>query len=148
MTQPIQQFLQEKNHTLGKLFAKLKQLNVWNQYLCECLSEEPLLAKHCYVVNVSRTSLFVLTDSPHWQTKLRFLIPTLLPKLKTYRELENIQAIICKVEPTYTLHRPQLTRYAQAKMRPETGNLIRTIAKKIDHPKLRKILEKISEHQD
>jgi hypothetical protein len=148
MTQTIQHFLEKKNHALGTLFAKLKQLNAWNQYLQEYLCDEPLFAKHCHIVNLSHNSLFVLTDSPHWQTKLRFLIPTLLPKLRTCPGLEKIQAIICKVEPLYKPHRTRLSRKRQAKIHPETGAIMRGIAEKINDPKLRKILEKISERHD
>ncbi len=142
----ITRYLQQDSHLLGNLLSKLNQLRQWNAWLGECLEENTVLAQHCFIVNLSGTSLIVLADNPHWLTRFRFHIPTLLPKLQHYPGLENIQSICCKVQPNYVPTSPSNQREPQQKLSSENASLLRETAKKVTDEKLRIALEKIADH--
>src|SRR5690242_2386498 len=97
----ITDYLQPDGKTLGKLLVKLNQLQQWNGWLKECLEQDSLLPKHCFIVNLIGTSLIVFADNPHWVTRFRFHIPALLSKLRNYSDFATVQSICCKVRPNY-----------------------------------------------
>ena len=143
MTKPnLTDFLQKENKALGPLLSRLAQLEEWNNLLKLHLGEDEL-ANHCHVVNLMNHSLIVIADNPHWVTRLRFNIPTLLPKLRSHSSLENIQAICCKVQPLYEKvkrRKKEPTPLLSAK----TAAFIKEIASKLNDKKIRAILERIA----
>lgn len=142
----ISDYLQQNTKTLGSLLSKLNQLKQWNTWLSECLVEEPHLMDHCHVVNLSRHSLIVITDSPHWLTRLRFHIPELLPKLRHYPGLEQLKAICCKAQPRNYHGRYKKAARKRLSLKPETANKVLETAKQVDDQKIRAILEKIASY--
>jgi hypothetical protein len=143
----IANYLQQDSKTLGSLLAKLGQIIQWNESLKECCREkEPLLTKHCQIVNLSGKSLIAIADCPHWLTRLRFHIPELLIKLRKYPGLENIQGICCKVQPKYTQYISRKPRNPQKRPSPKSMEIILEITSKLKDERLRHILEKMAKH--
>lgn len=146
MNNLITQYFQSDNQSLKKLVTQLTQLQQWNDWLKESLEADSLVPDHCFIVNLIGTSLIVLADNPHWVTRFRFHIPTLLPKLKNYPDFAMIQSICCKVQPNYTPVSLQQNREPQQKLSADNAALMREAATKITDEKLCAILEKIAEH--
>ena len=126
------------------LLSKLNHLKQWNHSLKACLPEEKSLFQHCQIVGLSGNSLIVIADSAHWVTRLRFYIPELLPKLRTYPGLEKIQSICCKVQPNDFAATPKKIKRPQQKLSTENASILRAAAQKLSDKKLRAILEKIA----
>jgi hypothetical protein len=141
----IATFLQHESNTLGQLLNKLNQLKRWNGWLSDCLSGELLLTKHCKIVKLDGTSLIVIADNPHWVTRFRFFIPSLLTKLQKYPDLQNIRSICCKVRPPHqhlsNIHR---ARRRPLKVSANTAEILQETANKIKNEKLQKILLKMA----
>lgn len=147
MTKPsLTNYLKQDCKTLGRLLSKLSQLEHWNNALRECLITEPTLTEHCKIVNLIGTSLIAIADSPHWLTRIRFHIPELLPKLRTYPGLEQIRALCCKVQPNYPKMQARQSNRAQKKLSPNNAQLLHQDAQKISDEKLRTVMEKIARH--
>jgi hypothetical protein len=140
----IHQFLHEDNKALGSLFLRLQQLKKWNQALRESLDTDAMVADHCQIVNLTDNALIIIADSPLWLTRIRFFIPTLLPKLRAYPCLENIKAMCCKVHPSYTPHKKHQPRAPQ-KLSSTAKAKINDIADTITDPKLSAALKKLTQ---
>jgi hypothetical protein len=137
-------FLQHEGNTLHVLLAKLKQLKIWNSWLNECLPEQVLLLEHCRIVGLDGASLIVIADNPHWVTRFRFFIPQLVVALRKYSDLKNIQSICCKVRPPLhfsSVKKPKRTRLIISE---NTAECLRETANKIQHEKLKNVLESIA----
>lgn len=139
----IHQFLHEDNKTLGALFKRLQQLKIWNAALRESLGPDALVANHCQIVNLKDNQLIVIADSPLWLTRIRFFIPQLLPKLRTYPDLQSIKAMCCKVHPSYQPHSERKKRAPQ-KISAEAKSKMDEIANKLSDPKLNAALKKLA----
>lgn len=143
ITMTIQQFLNEDNKTLGALFKRLHQLKIWNEALRESLGPDAIVANHCQIVNLKDNQLIIIADSPLWLTRIRFFIPMLLPKLRTYPDLQNIKAMCCKVHPAYQPHSKRARR-APPKLSAQTKSKINDIANQLKDPKLNAALKKLA----
>jgi len=146
MNTSISHYFQQDSKTLGKLLSQLTQLQRWNGWLKECLEENVLLTEHCFIVSLAGTSLIVLADNPHWVTRFRFHIPTLLPKLRNYDDFKHIQSICCKVEPNYVPVSSRENRQPQQKLSKKSAALLLETASKVTDEKLRIVLEKIAQY--
>ncbi len=146
MENSISHYLQQDSKSLGKILAKVNQLQQWNNWLKESLEQDSLLPQHCFIVSLSGTSLIVLADNPHWVTRFRFHIPMLLPKLRKYSDFEKIQSICCKVQPNYIPVSSRKNREPQQKLSTKSADIMRETAKKVADEQLRIVLEKIAEN--
>lgn len=144
----IRNYLQRDSKTLGSLLNKLTQLKRWNALLRDCLDEESHLMDHCQIVNMSGNSLIIITNSPHWLTRLRFHIPDLLPKLRQHAGLEHIKAICCKAQPSLHHAKSKKAHRTRLRLKPETAAMILETAKKLGDTKIRSILERIASYTD
>ncbi len=54
---------------------------------------------HCWVTAINDSELTIVTDSPAWASKLRYLSRDLIRKLKQEAALPNISYIKVKVSP-------------------------------------------------
>ncbi len=94
-TRKIEDFLTEDHQRfspLQKLLTKDQNREAWTQEFKAVLPKE--LRSHCQVTDLHGNSLLVSCSNAAIATKLRFLTPQLLPKLKAlghFAELENLQ---------------------------------------------------------
>lgn len=143
----IQKYLQQNdNKTLGSLLNKLTQLKRWNEILRTCLGDQGHIMDHCHIVNISMNSFIVIADSPNWVTRLRFYIPELLPKIRTYQGLEHIKAICCKAQPGVHHGKPKKALRSRLKLNSETADVLLNDAKNVKDTRIKAILEKIASH--
>lgn len=128
--------------TLLQTVALLSQIN---QYFKDCFPGQQTLANHCYVIKKTNGNLTLLVDNAHWVIQLRFQLPDLIKKLRTFPELHDLQTIDLKVRP-----RPAPLSSAPPPTRPpvqlsaQNAALLRDTAKTISDPKLKAILDKIA----
>lgn len=139
-------YLQHDNKNLGSLLARLDQFKRWNDYFRQCLNNEAHIMDHCHVVNFTANAFIVMTDSPHWLTRIRFHVGDLVPKLRQYPGLENLKAICCKTQPNSPQQRFKKTPKKPLTLKPTTAKSILAIAEKLEDKKIRTILEKIASH--
>jgi hypothetical protein len=143
MNNSLTHYLQQHN-ALGALLPKLQALKQWNAWLVDSLGEEVELAQHCFIANLAGNSFIVIADSPIWVTRFRFRIPEVLAKLRTYPGLEKVQAMCCKVQPSYTPHSSTYKRPPQQRLSAQNAQKLREEAKKVKDSKLRAVLERIA----
>ncbi len=89
--------LNNDGKVLQAILARVAELKQLNTLFAEHL--EPVLAKHCQVVNIDQGCLIVIVDNGSWATQLRFQIPNVLSKLRNHAHLQNLKGIICKTRP-------------------------------------------------
>jgi hypothetical protein len=101
------------------------------------------------VANLIDRALILVTPSSSVATQLRFMVPDLLRKFKQDAELTGIQSIQCKVSPKMlTPERREPPPSPVTRLSSETADIIRSTAESIEDPALRKIMMRISEHQN
>lgn len=86
-----------KNQGLQFIVNKAKHLQNLTGILQNVLPEH--FARHCVVLNIQGSRLSIGLKEPSFLTELRFLTPSLLPKLKTikgFQFIHSIQVKICK----------------------------------------------------
>ncbi len=142
----ISDYISHNNNTLENVLKKVRILKEWNNILAQCLESDHNIIEHCHVVDLNKNSLIVIADSPHWVTKLRFKIPEILPKIRTYKGLEKVKAICCKSLPYTQNNREKKPLVEPLKISKKTSNTMIEIAKNIKDQKLKSILEKIASH--
>jgi len=145
MKYSITQYLQHDSKALGKLAARVSQLQQWNHWLKQSLEHDSALSEHCFITSLSGKSLIVFADNPHWMTRFRFHIPALIVKLKKYDDFKMIQSICCKVKPSYVPVTPK-GREPQSKLSKKSARTLRDTAEKISDKKLQASLVKIAEN--
>jgi len=57
------------------------------------------LNQHCHVANLREQTLIVHTDSSLWATRLRLIIPELLPLWRQNQSMPTINQVIVQVRP-------------------------------------------------
>jgi hypothetical protein len=88
---------------------------------------EPPLRHHCRVANLRDGNLILITDSPVWATRLRYLLPGLLDNLRQTATWVRIHCIDIKVRLAPDRHeetprrRPVLSVQAVALLRDVAG---------------------------
>ncbi len=147
------------------LLARSKNLSVLTQLLTDCLPGQ--VHGHFHVVKLDQHTLFIVTDSPVWATRLRQLAPQLINHLRINRSGQkhhkymaniNLQTLI----PAGIRHIQVLTRPGQLittpcsspehhqnyprQLSPQAGKLLSQSADYINDGKLSESLRKLSRH--
>lgn len=96
----IRQIINCRNNGLSDLLAGAKA----RIELTQCVTKYLPLAMHdhCWVTTIDDAEMTIVTDSPAWATKLRYLSRDLICKLKQEPSLPKIRFIKVKVSPTPT----------------------------------------------
>jgi len=134
--------LKHEGRQLRTLLSKVDELKQLNDQFSRHL--DPELAKHCQAIKVDRDCLIVLVDNSNWATRLRFYIPDLLPKLKTYLPLQNLKAICSKVRPDYKSVKSQRRIRRPIPLSKQAAEMMLETAKNIKDKELSKVLERIA----
>lgn len=143
----VANYISTKNQHLGSLLKQIKHMQALHTLLGKAVPEQKTLFEHCYVLRPDATSLLLIAENPHWVTRLRFLIPTLLTALQHYPELSGLKAIYCKVLPP--LYRSRfVARKKRSRMliSQQSATLLGEAAHKIKDPKISRILKKLAIH--
>ncbi len=92
--QTINTLLNEPDGDIQSLMDQLNKIKILNNSLHQQIN--PLLSKHCRVVNIRKSTLVLAVDSPIWANKLRFQLPELLTYFRNngFVSLANIDLIV------------------------------------------------------
>lgn len=80
---------------LDRLLRQADDQEAWTSALRAVLPDD--LAPHCWVTEVRRDTLIVVTDHPAWATKARFSLPSVLPSLRNLAAFTNVRQSIVRV---------------------------------------------------
>jgi hypothetical protein len=117
---------------LTRLLGRAAQQDAWTSQLRALLPQE--VAAECRVANVRDQLLTVHINSAAWATRLRFLIPALLPGLNRLADFSAVSEVRLAVVPIADgLVAPQR---AQTVRPPDQASLLE-LADGIDHADLR-----------
>ena len=100
---PIRDLLKKPETQLGKLFAHAKTIDDLNLILMQVL--DPDLASHCRVGSYHQGVLLLLCSSSAFATTLRYQVPGIISKLRSYSQWAGLSSIQVKVQ-TLTLEIP------------------------------------------
>ncbi len=137
-SRPLARYLGPDTALAGGLVARALELAELTRTLHRFL--EPSLQAHCQVANIRDGTLVLLTDSPAWASKLRYLTPALMGRLAA--ELPGMrQAKVIVRPPDYTVP-ARHSRHAD--LSAESAELLRHAAQAIDYGPLREALLRLS----
>lgn len=94
---------------------------------------------HLQVANFSDDCLTVIADNASIATRLRFIEPDIISKLKHCSELQQLKKIKCKVRPSNK--KEEVERKVERKISNASAELIKQTAEHIKDEKIRKALE-------
>jgi hypothetical protein len=103
---------------------------------------EPGLAGHYRIQNLRDGSLFLQTDAPVWATRLRYILPSLLERLRAVPGLEQLRDIQFSVSAPPPSNRHTVSRAAQ--LSPAAAQLLRDTADAIADPQLQQALRRLA----
>ncbi|MAZ44609.1 MAG: hypothetical protein CMF48_05505 [Legionellales bacterium] len=147
MNKKIQDVLQEKSSGLEMILAKAGSLQKLQSQVLKTLPED--LRAHVVVGGYSGQSLVLITDTPTWATKCRFLAPSILNDLKKVEWLSTLAEIKVKtgfMEKPVELTEEKTVIQKNATPPPESvRRQFEQMAAHEENPTLKKILLKLSQ---
>ena len=124
---------------LTRLLGRASQQDAWTSQLRALLPQE--VASECRVANVRDQLLTVHINSAAWATRLRFLIPALLPSLNRLADFSRVNEVRLAVVPIGdSLAAPQR---AQTVRPPDQAALLE-LADGVDHAGLRSAILRLA----
>jgi hypothetical protein len=135
----IRQLLAQ-NDTLKSLYSQVQQ----QQQLLAAVRKAlpPNLARHCSAASLNGGVLNLFTDSPVWISKMRFLAPKLLSKLRSQHPGIASIAVRCEAPTKSISRRPKLpaARHSNAAARS-----VKDSAEGVSNPALRAALQRLAQ---
>lgn len=104
------------------------------------------LASFCQAGELSNNRLTIITTSPVWAAKLRYLLPNLLKQLKTHQAFSQVAEITIKISNNTNQNGGQPRQRKRASMSPQSANVIQQTAESINDKALRESLLRLSLH--
>ena len=144
--QAVTHVLQQDSKVLDSLLNKLNQLTRLNSILAASLEEK--LIPHCQVANYANDSLTVIVYNAIWATQFRFLIPSLIPRLRNEPELAQLKNIVCKITPQIGLREAPSSQVIRLmpKLSFASAEIILHTAQSIKHEKLKSVMERLAKN--
>lgn len=134
--------------TSSKQAKGLLQRVAHNKQLTSILQANlPLpLASYCQSGELSNNRLTIITTSPVWAAKLRYLLPGLLKQLQTHKTFSQVTEINVKISThtTSTEDKPKPRRVVS--MSPHSAEVLQQTANAIEDKALRESLLRLSLH--
>ena len=131
--------LQQPHSRLAKLNDKVNHLHSLNQYLSNIL--DPTIAKYCQVANFESNILTIMVDSSSRATRIRYMIPDLIAKLKKHPPFHQLKSINCIIQ--LQNHPETIKKKKTLTLSEENKQLLQETAKSIKSKKLQKSLRQI-----
>lgn len=130
--------MQNSANLLNQLKAKVAYLQQINELLK--LELDPILLAHCCVANLRDNILILEIDSSAWATRLRFLAPSLLQKLRVHKPLHQLQEIQWYIRPKQTVSKPN----EPLVLSKDNSEFIAAVATHIENENLKTALRKLA----
>lgn len=125
---------------LSAIKTKAAQLSHLNNLLHAQL--EASLAQYCRVANFRENILIIEVDGSVWATRLRYIVPELLQKLRREKEFHRLQEIKWYIRPVENAYKKKSTK--SIKMSEENSDLITETAQHIANPHLQSAMKKLA----
>ena len=93
---PIRDLLKQPETQLGKLFAHAKAIDDLNLTFLKVIDSD--LVPHCRVGSYHQGIMVLLCSSPAYATKIRYLVPSIISKLRSYTQWAGLSSIQVKVQ--------------------------------------------------
>lgn len=103
------------------------------------------LADYCQAGDLTERTLTIVTSSPVWAAKLRFLQPALLKAFGSKPRLSQVTDIKIKISKL-AVNRQDPAPGRKVHMSPQSAELIRQAAEAMEDPALKESLLKLSRH--
>ena len=104
------------------------------------------LANYCQAGELTHNRLTIITTSPVWAAKLRYLLPTLLKQLQNNKAFLHVTDINIKISNISTHKAPQPRASKRASMSSDSANIIVQTAHSVTDCALRESLLRLSRH--
>ena len=129
---------------LARLVNRASQQDAWTDQLRALLPQD--IALECRVANVRDQVLTVHINNAAWATRLRFLIPAVLPNLNRLADFTAVNEIRLKVVPVVTDVTPTVS--ATMDLRPPDRVPLLELANRIDDAELRGAILRLAAHAE
>ncbi len=140
----LQERLARAEGSLARLVARASHRRTLLNQVRELLPEP--VAGHCIGVEEHERTLILVMKSPAWATRARYLLPALEPRLRglVSPAAEKISTRASRGTGTRSgKHRPTAARRSE-RLSSEARESIRTAARSISDPELRRALERLA----
>lgn len=134
------------NNHISAIIKKADKLNNLNGVILGMLDKK--LAENTKVANYKRGVLTLATNSPASATQLRFTVPQLLKHLRESCNWQTLAEIRIKVSPEKKIYTPQKTKPIERNLSEQNAQLLSSLAKYVECPKLKQSLLKLSNLAD
>jgi len=88
--------LENGDTQLGKLIAKVRDIEALHHTLQKIL--DPTLAPHCHIGHYQSGILTIFSENAAWATQLRYQVPEIITKLRSFPEWAGLCSIQIKVQ--------------------------------------------------
>jgi len=130
---------QPPSSALARLLGRASQQDAWTSQLRALLPQE--VASECRVANVRDQLLTVHISSAAWATRLRFLIPALLPSLNRLADFSQVSDVRLAVVPVAD---NLVASPRDQAVRPPDQASLRELADEVDHADLRRAILRLA----
>lgn len=131
-----------RRSSFTRLLVHASSRDAWNAALRAVLPSE--LCSECQVANLRDQVLTVHLTTASWATRLRFLVPDLLPRLNRLSDFAEVREVRIKVVP---VDAPATAAPdARTLRRPPDGALLTRLADDLDDSALKTALLKLAGH--
>ncbi|MDH5183766.1 MAG: DUF721 domain-containing protein [Gammaproteobacteria bacterium] len=104
------------------------------------------LASFCQTGTLTDNRLTIITSSPVWAAKLRYLLPALLKQLQTHKPFSQVTEINIKISNITFYSEVQPKQHRKASMSPHSADIIQQTANSVNDKALRESLLRLSLH--
>lgn len=139
---PVSTLLSVPGNNLQSLLKRAQYLQRLTCVLQEQI--DPLLSEHITVANLRDSTAIIVTDSPAWLSKIRYLAPIILEVLKVQPGLSNLSNIEFKVQPSGD---PMTATHEsrQINLSTNSSRVLESAASGISDPELADALRRLSQ---
>lgn len=122
--------------------CRLQKLNT-----CVAGQLEKSFSRHYQVASYTHGKLVLVTHSTAWATRMRYLMPDLIKKLRKDSVFAELKAIICLIDPgihQFFESSPPLPEEKPPRLTESTRALLRRVSNSISSPELRASLLRLA----
>lgn len=95
----LQQILAQEDHPQFRaIIQQNEQTQMLNKILPAYVDDE--IIKHCHIARFANGKMLLIVENAAWATKLRYIIPDLIKKLKVQPEFKTLKKIHYKLQRT------------------------------------------------
>ena len=141
---PVATLLSPRGKQLNPLIIEAKRLTQIKILLNQSLDYQ--IAEHIEVCKVEKNLLILLTDSPVWATRLRYMQQQIIGRLHQYALTKNISKISIKVRPLNLKNQKPKQASRHMALSKSAADQILEETQGISDPKLKAAFERIAKH--